>query len=111
MRPESGHLLRRDETYLRELLQSGKSLSKEIPQMRIYWCIVLIFVLGGIHVLGRSRLGTKMADDIGLPEWVTSKQKQFQAVHKLTHLKGPHDRVTSVIIPGVLLASCFTLVV
>lgn len=82
----------------------------DYKRMRIYWCIVLILVLGGIH-FGQITSSTKMADDIGLPEWVTSKQKQFQAVHKLTHLKGPHDRVTSVIIPGVLLASCFTLVV
>ncbi|KAH9555181.1 hypothetical protein CY35_08G101500 [Sphagnum magellanicum] len=51
-----------------------------------------------------------MAHEIGAPDGVFSRQKQFQAVHKLTHLKGPHDRVSSVIIPGILLATCVTLV-
>ena len=52
-----------------------------------------------------------MAQDFGAPDRVFDMQKQLQAVHKLTHLKGPRDKVTSVVIPGVLLAACFTLVV
>jgi hypothetical protein len=52
-----------------------------------------------------------MAHEIGAPDVVFSRQKQFQAIHKLTHLKGPRDRVSSVIIPGILMATCFTLVV
>jgi hypothetical protein len=57
-----------------------------------------------------AALITEMAHEIGSPDGVFSRQKQFQAIHKLTHLKGPYDRVSSVIIPGVLLATCFTLV-
>lgn len=53
----------------------------------------------------------QMAQDFGAPDRVFDMQKQLQAVHKLTHLKGPRDKVTSVVIPGVLLAACFTLVV
>jgi hypothetical protein len=56
-------------------------------------------------------LVAEMAGEIGASDGVFSKQKQFQAIHKLTHLKGPYDRVSSVIIPGILLATCFTLVV
>ncbi|KAH8961774.1 hypothetical protein BDL97_05G066200 [Sphagnum fallax] len=52
----------------------------------------------------------EMAGEIGASNGVFSKQKQFQAIHKLTHLKGPYDRVSSVIVPGILLATCFTLV-
>jgi hypothetical protein len=55
-------------------------------------------------------LVAEMAGEIGASNGVFSKQKQFQAIHKLTHLKGPYDRVSSVIIPGILLATCFTLV-
>jgi len=57
-----------------------------------------------------AQLLQEMAGEIGASDGVFSKQKQFQAIHKLTHLKGPHDRVSSVIIPGILLATCFTLV-
>jgi hypothetical protein len=55
-------------------------------------------------------LVAEMAGEIGALDGVFTKQKQFQAIHKLTHLKGPYDRVSSVIIPGILLATCFTLV-
>jgi hypothetical protein len=61
-----------------------------------------------VHLL---LLVAEMAGEIGASNGVFSKQKQFQAIHKLTHLKGPYDRVSSVIIPGILLATCFTLVV
>jgi hypothetical protein len=58
-----------------------------------------------------AQLLQEMAGEIGALDGVFTKQKQFQAIHKLTHLKGPYDRVSSVIIPGILLATCFTLVV
>jgi hypothetical protein len=57
-----------------------------------------------------AALIAEMAHEIGAPDVVFSRQKQFQAIHKLTHLKGPRDRVSSVIIPGILMATCFTLV-
>lgn len=45
------------------------------------------------------------SEEIGkTPEWVMERQQALQRVHKLTHLKGPRDRITSVIIPGALAA-------
>jgi hypothetical protein len=39
------------------------------------------------------------------------KVSEFQAIHKLTNLKGPYDKVSFVIILGILLATCYILVV
>lgn len=51
------------------------------------------------------------SEEIGkTPEWVVQKQKALQSVHKLVHLKGPRDRVSSVIIPGILAATGLTLI-
>ncbi|BBN05021.1 hypothetical protein MPTK1_3g09600 [Marchantia polymorpha subsp. ruderalis] len=36
---------------------------------------------------------------------ILDKQRYFQSVHKLTHLKGPRDKITSVVIPWVLFGS------
>ncbi|KAG0578909.1 hypothetical protein M758_4G059300 [Ceratodon purpureus] len=50
------------------------------------------------------------SENIGkLPEWVMERQKAFQSVHRLTHLKAPGDRLTSVIIPGLLVATGLSL--
>ena len=43
------------------------------------------------------------------PEWVVERQRALQGVHKLIHLKGPRDRITSVVIPGFLAATGLTL--
>ncbi|CAM6112400.1 unnamed protein product [Calypogeia fissa] len=36
-------------------------------------------------------------------ESILAKQRYFQSVHKLTHLKAPGDKITSVIIPFALI--------
>ncbi|XP_009796252.1 uncharacterized protein [Nicotiana sylvestris] len=38
-------------------------------------------------------------------EKLLEKQKYFQSVHKYTHLKGPVDKITSVVIPLALAAT------
>ena len=42
---------------------------------------------------------------------VAEQQKYFQSVHKLTHLKGKGDRLTSVIIPFAFVAATGALAV
>lgn len=50
------------------------------------------------------------SEEIGKPrEWVLERQRVLQSVHKLIHLKGSRDRITSVIIPGALAATGLTL--
>ncbi|GLT63838.1 hypothetical protein SLA2020_363710 [Shorea laevis] len=43
-------------------------------------------------------------------EKLVEKQKHFQNVHKYTHLKGPMDKITSVVIPIALAASSVYLI-
>ncbi|KAJ7253299.1 hypothetical protein O6H91_Y418100 [Diphasiastrum complanatum] len=37
-------------------------------------------------------------------EYVVQKQRYFHSVHRLTHLKGPFDKVASVYVPLTLVA-------
>ncbi|KAG0591170.1 hypothetical protein M758_1G152000 [Ceratodon purpureus] len=51
------------------------------------------------------------SEEIGkMPEWVMQRQKALQSVHKLIHLKGPTDKITSVIIPAALAATGLSLI-
>jgi hypothetical protein len=51
------------------------------------------------------------SEEIGKPpEWVVQKQRALQGVHKLIHLKGPRDKIVSVIVPGALAATGLALI-
>ncbi|XP_068653480.1 uncharacterized protein [Aristolochia californica] len=39
-------------------------------------------------------------------EKLLEKQKYFQSIHKHTYLKGPLDKITSVVIPLALASTC-----
>ncbi|KAJ7549748.1 hypothetical protein O6H91_07G066500 [Diphasiastrum complanatum] len=40
----------------------------------------------------------------GGSDYVQNKQRYYQSIHRLTHLKGPYDKVFSVYIPFTVIA-------
>lgn len=65
----------------------------------------------GDRAFKRDMAGGGSAGAKPVPDYIQRNQQYYQGVHRLTHLKGRYDRVTSVLIPATLTAAALSMVV